>query len=166
MLAILFLCLLLLQCGYRLRGTGSFLPEHIKKINVPLFKNLTTRFELDLKLTRAVINELVTRGKIEVTSDAQNADAVLTGEIVTFGVNPIAFTGDARADSYAIIVAARIVLKDNKSHQEIFSNPYISYQEEYNVPQGSDFEALESDAIDKVAVSFARALVIAILEGF
>lgn len=165
-LAILLLCLLLLQCGYRLRGTGSFLPEHIKKINVPLFKNFTTRFELDLKLTQAVINELVARGKVDVTSDAQNADAVLVGEIMTCSVNPIAFTGDARADSYAITIAARIVLKDNKNQREIFSNPYISYQEEYNVPQGSDFESLESDALNKVAESFARALVITILEGF
>ena len=165
-LAVLFLALVLVQCGYRLRGTGSFLPQNIKKICVPLFKNFTTRYELDQKLTSAVIDELVTRGKVEVTSDAQNADAVLTGEIVTFGVNPIAFTGDARADSYAITVAARIVLKNNKSQQTIFSNPYVSYQEEYNVPQGADFEALESDAINKVAVSFARALVITILEGF
>jgi len=160
------LCLLFVQCGYRLRGTGSFLPQHIKKISVPLFKNLTTRFELDQKLTNAVINELVTRGKVEVTSDAGNADAVLTGEIVTFRVNPIALTGDARADSFAIVVAASIVLKDNKSEKIYFSNPYVSYQEEYNVPQGADFEALESGAIDKVAVSFARTLVITILEGF
>jgi hypothetical protein len=149
-----------------LRGTGSFLPEHIKKINVPLFKNLTTRFELDLKLTRAVIDELVARGKVDVTSDAQNADAILTGEIVTFAVNPIAFTGDARADSYAITIAARIVLKDNKSQKILFSNPYVSYQEEYSVPQGSDFESLESGALKKAAESFARALVITILEGF
>jgi len=165
-LTILFLCLLLLQCGYRLRGTGSFLPEHIKKINVPLFKNFTTRFELDLKLTQAVINELVARGKVDVTSDAQNADAVLVGEIMTFGVNPIAFTGDGRADSYAITIAARIVLKDNKNQEIIFSNPYVSYQEEYKVPQGSDFESLESDALNRAAESFARALVITILEGF
>ncbi len=165
-LTILFLCLLLLQCGYRLRGTGSFLPEHIKKINVPLFKNFTTRFELDLKLTRAVINELVARGKVDVTSDAQNADAVLTGEIVVFSANPIAFTGDARADRYAITIAVRIVLKNNKTQEIIFSNPYLSHQEEYAVPQGTDFETSETDAITKVAENFARELVITILEGF
>jgi hypothetical protein len=103
---------------------------------------------------------------VDVTSDAQNADAILTGEIVTFAVNPIAFTGDARADSYAITIAARIVLKDNKSQKILFSNPYVSYQEEYSVPQGSDFESLESGALKKAAESFARALVITILEGF
>ena len=34
----------------------------MKMIRVPLFENRTTRFELDLKLTQAVINELVSRG--------------------------------------------------------------------------------------------------------
>jgi outer membrane lipopolysaccharide assembly protein LptE/RlpB len=160
------ICLSLLHCGYHLRGTGSFLPEHIKKIHIPLFKNFTTRFELDLKLTTAVINELVARGKYEVTSDAQNADAVLTGEIVVFNANPIAFTGEARADRYAITIVARVVLKDNKTQKELFANPYLSHQEEYAVPQGTDFETSETDAITKVAEAFARELVIAILEGF
>jgi hypothetical protein len=159
-------CLILIQCGYRPVGTGSFLPSSIKKIHIPLFKNNTTRFQLDLKLTQSVISEFVARGKVEVTQDMQSADAVLIGEIVTFNVTPVAFAGDARADRYAITVAAKIVLKNNKTQEIIFSNPYLSHQEEYAVPPGSDFESSETDAITKVAEAFSRELVIAILEGF
>lgn len=160
------MCLILIHCGYHLRGTGSFLPPNIKKISVPLFKNYTTRFQLDLKLTQGVINEFVARGKVEVTQDLQNADAVLIGEIVVFNVTPVGFTAEGRADRYAITVAAKIVLKDNKTQKIIFSNPYLSHQEEYAVPSGSDFESSETDAITKVAEAFSRELVIAILEGF
>jgi len=160
------MCLAFIQCGYSLRGTGSFLPASIKRIRIPIFKNLTTRFELDLKLTQGVIDEFVARGKVEVTQDDQMADAVLTGEILVWNVTPVAFSGQARADRYTITVAARIVLKNNKTQQLIFSNPYLSYQEEYAVPPGSDFEASETDAMTKVAESFARTLVINILEGF
>jgi hypothetical protein len=38
--------------------------------------------------------------------------------------------------------------------------------EEYEVPQGEDFETLETEAVNKVAEKFARSLVITILEGF
>ena len=39
-MTLLFLvCLLTLQCGYHLRGTGSSLPPHIKVLNVPMFAN-------------------------------------------------------------------------------------------------------------------------------
>ena len=56
-------------CGYRLRGTGSSLPPRIRTMSVPMFKNQTTRFELDVKLTRAVINELVARSRITIGAD-------------------------------------------------------------------------------------------------
>lgn len=158
--------LLLCNCGYHFRGTGSFLPSHIKKINIPMFKNFTTRFELDLKLTQSVINELVARGKVEVTGDAGQADAVLIGEIASFTVNPIAFTGQAAADRYNITVVAKIILRDLVNQRVIFSNPSFVYVEEYQVPEGSDFESLETEALTKVSEKFARSLVSTILEGF
>jgi len=163
---LLFMCLFSIQCGYHLRGTGSFLPAHIKKINIPMFKNLTTRFELDLKLTHSVIDEMVARGKVEITEDMQSADAVLIGEIVSFTATPIAFSREATADRYKITVVARITLKDMVNQKIIFSNPNFMYQDEYEVPEGTDFETVESEALDKIAEKFARSLVVNMLEGF
>ena len=164
---LLFLvCLFFLHCGYHLRGTGSFLPPNIKKMNIPMFKNLTTRFELDLKLTQSVIDEIVARGKVEITGNMESADAVLIGEIVSFHVMPIAFSKEATADRYNITVVAKIILKDLVNQKIVFSNPSFQYVEEYEVPEGVDFETVESEALDKVSVKFARSLVSTILEGF
>lgn len=154
------------RCGYRLRGTGGFLPTHIRTVSVPMFKNLTTRFELDLKLTQSVINELVARGGVELAADEDRADAVLSGEILNFNVQPMAFSGQATADRYNIVIVARIVLRDRVLKRVLFSNPSYQYIEEYEVPQGSDFESMETEALNKVAEKFARSLVITILEGF
>jgi len=159
-------CLLSVACGYRLRGTGSFPFPQIKRINIPLFKNYTTRFELDLKLTQGVINEFVKRGKIKVSQDAKTADAVLTGEILTFNVTPIAFSGQATADNYNIVIVTKIELKELATERIIYSNPSFVYQQEYRVPQGKDFESLETEALNKIAELFARSLVVTILEGF
>jgi outer membrane lipopolysaccharide assembly protein LptE/RlpB len=165
-LSLVFLCLLFLQCGYHLRGTGAFLPPHIKKMNIPVFKNNTRRFELDVKLTQAVIDEIVARGKVEVTGDMKSADAVLTGEIVNFRVHPIAFSGEATADRYNIVIVAKIILRDVVNQKVIFSDDNYVFQQEYEVPQGTDFQTVESEAIDKVAEKFARNLMVTILEGF
>jgi outer membrane lipopolysaccharide assembly protein LptE/RlpB len=154
-------------CGYKLQGTGGFLPAHIKTMAIPMFKNLTTRFQVDLKLTQAVIDEMVARGKVEVVTGDRPADAVLVGEIQTFNVNPIAFTpGQTTADRFNIMVVAKITLRDNVSRKVLFSNPAYVYQEDYEVPSGSDFESVETEALDRIAEKFARALVITILEGF
>jgi len=163
---VLFICLFFLHCGYRLRGTGSFLPSHIRKINIPMFKNLTTRFELDVKMTQKVIDEIVARGKVEVSGDMKSADAVMIGEIISFAAAPIAFSKDASADRYSITVVANITLKDLTNQKVIFSNPHFVYQEEYEVPEGRDFESVESEALDKIAEKFARSLISNILEGF
>ena len=165
-LALFLICLVLSQCGYHLRGTGSFLPEHIQEIHIPMFKNLTTRFQLDLKLTQAVIDEVVTRGKVEISGDPTTADAILIGEISSFEAIPIAFGVEASADRYNIIVATKIVLRDLVNNKIIYSNPGFSYQYEYQVPEGADFESVESEALDKLAERFARSLVITMLEGF
>jgi hypothetical protein len=165
-LLLFLICLVFIQCGYHLRGTGSFLPEHIKKINIPMFKNLTTRFQLDLKLTQAVIDEIVARGKVEISGDPTSADAILIGEISSFEAVPIAFGVEATADRYNIIVVTKIVLRDLVDNKVIYSNPNHSYQYEYQVPEGADFESVESEALDKLAERFARSLVITMLEGF
>ncbi len=161
--------LALAACGYRLRGTGNLrdvLPAHVKKIAIPLFKNTTTRFELDKNLTNGVIDEFVSRGKVEITTVAL-ADAVLTGEILVFNASPTAFTpGKGTADRYTITVVTKIELKDSKSQAIIYANPAFSYMENYEVPQGKDFDSVQTEAIKKIAVKFARQLVLTILEGF
>lgn len=164
---ILFLvCSFMVSCGYHLRGTGSSLPPHIKKIQVPMFKNNTPRFELDVKLTQSVIDELVARGKVEITDDAASADAVLIGEISSFRVNPIAFSGTDTADRYNITIVARITVRDLVEDRVFFSNPNFIYKKEYEVGEGADFESVETEAIEEISGNFARSLVIMILEGF
>ncbi len=166
-LSIIFCVILLsMNCGYGLRGTGSSLPPHIELINVPMFKNKTTRFQLDLKLTQSVRDELVARGKLEITADSTGADAIMLGEILSFAAHPIGFGEDASADSYNIVITAKIVLRDLVNNRVLFTNPYFTYQEEYEVPEGTDFETVQQEAIDRVALKFARTLIINILEGF
>jgi hypothetical protein len=131
-----------------------------------MFTNSTSRFELDVKLTRSVIDELVARGKVDIADDRQTADAVLVGEITAFRVNPIAFSGTATADRYNITIVAKITLTDLVEDQVFYSNPSFVYKKEYEVEEGADFETVESEAIEEVSGNFARSLVIMILEGF
>jgi outer membrane lipopolysaccharide assembly protein LptE/RlpB len=152
-------------CGYNLQGTGVFLPPHIRTVAIPVFKNLTTRFELDVKLTQSVITEFVARGKVSIVTDTEAADAVLSGEITNFSANPIAFSGQA-PDRYEIRIESKFTLRDRVNQKVLFSNPSFVHVQEYEVPQGTDFESVETEAIDKVAPRFARSLVLSMLEGF
>ncbi len=163
---LVWVCFFFVHCGYHLRGTGSSLPSHIEKVEVPIFKNNTTRYELDIKLTQGVIDEFIARGKVEVTSDPAAADATLIGEIISYRVLPIAFSDDTTADRYNIIIVAKIILRDRINNRIIFSNDSFIYQDAYEVPADTDFDTVETEAIDRVTEKFARSLIISILEGF
>lgn len=166
-----YICLLLIvsslaACGYNLRGKGSFWPPQMKKVCVPVFKNSSGRFELDLKLTRSVINELVARTGVIIEPERNRADGLLLGEIISFRVQPIAFSAGGAASRYKITIIASIVFTDLANQKVLFSDDNFTYIEEYEVTGGVDFESMETQAIDRVAEKFARQLVVNLVEGF
>lgn len=166
LISIITLILMSMNCGYHLTGTGSFLPPHIKTISVPMFKNNTGRYQLDQKLTQAVVNELIARGRFKVLSETQKADGILLGEITSFTVNPISFTEETRADRYSITIIAKVTFKDLIKKKTIFTNPHYIFRDEYEITGGGDFFSEETQAIERISEKFARSVVSTILEGF
>src|SRR5215208_2952880 len=101
------LMILLTGCGYALVGTGSILDPSIKTLYVPAFVNRTTRVELEQRVTQAVAEEFVSRGRLRLVSNAKEASAILRGSIDTFNIFPVAFD-QGRATRYQISITAKI----------------------------------------------------------
>jgi outer membrane lipopolysaccharide assembly protein LptE/RlpB len=93
-------------CGYALAGRGANLPEHVRRIGVPIFDNQSSTPELDRILTEAVRTELQARGRYTVVPEATGVDAVLTATIRPLSVAPVGFT-DARQESRRLITYTR-----------------------------------------------------------
>ena len=78
----LALCLLLLAgCGYHTANTATHIPANTRVIDVPIFKNHTQGYHVELTLTEAVLKELQSRTAFKTvsTDDPGEADAVLQG---------------------------------------------------------------------------------------
>lgn len=159
-------------CGYTLAGRGSFLPETIRTIGVPLFTNSTPVYDVERRLTERVRSEFIGRGNYRVIPEAAGADAVLTGEITSITLNPSSFNEQQQATRYAIVVTTRLEFRDVKADKVLWSNPNWQFREEYelsNVTTVGDVNAFfgqETNALDRIAQNFARAVVSAILEAF
>jgi hypothetical protein len=159
-------------CGYSLAGRGSFLPEHIKTIGVPLFGNQTTVFEVEQRLTEQVRSEFIGRGKYRVVPEATGADAVLIGKITSITLIPSAFTADRQASRYQAVVVISIEFRDLANDKVIWTNPALRFQDEYDVTTGNSaldpnaFFGQASNALDRLSRDFARTVVSAILEAF
>jgi outer membrane lipopolysaccharide assembly protein LptE/RlpB len=159
-------------CGYSLAGRGSFLPASIKTIAVPLFTNQTSVFEVEQQLTDKVRSELIGRGKYRVVPETTGADASLIGTITSISLAPSAFNDQRQATRYAVTVVVSIEFRDLANDKVLWSNPALSFREEYEVTTGTDaldpnaFFGQNQNAFDRLSQDFARTVVSAILEAF
>lgn len=159
-------------CGYSLSGRGSFLPAYIRTIGVPQFANNTAVFDIERRVTEGVRAELRGRGKYKIVPETSGVDAVLTGEISSISLAPAAFTPQQQASRYALTLIAKIEFKDVKANKVIWSNPAMAFREEYDVTTAGDapdpnaFLGQDVNAQERLATTFARSIVSAILEAF
>jgi len=160
--------LLLTGCGYALVGSGNSLDPKIHTISVPAFVNKTTRVELEQRVTQAVADEFVSRGRLRLVTLPSEADAILRGSIDSFGINPVAFNEQGRATQYQISITAKIELLDHRADDKVlWKNDQYRFTENYQIDTNStDAFDQETRAISEIAVRFAETLVTNLLEGF
>jgi outer membrane lipopolysaccharide assembly protein LptE/RlpB len=159
--------LVLVSCGYALVGRSNFLDPAIRTIEVPAFVNRTTRVELEQRVTQAVAEEFVSRGRLQLVKNSTEAHAILRGSIDSFNIYPIAFE-QGRATRYQISITAKIELLDHRNEDKVlWKNDQYRFTENYEVNiANTDAFDQETRAIQEIAVRFAEGLVTNLLEGF
>jgi hypothetical protein len=161
-------------CGYSLVGRGVTTDPSIKRVGVPLFKDRTGKLGLDQKITQKVSEELLRRGHFDVVPQATGVDALVDGEIISYIVTPIGFgdvpsgTGtNTQASRYAVSVGARVRYAKPGQTEPIWQNENFTFRDEYDVGDNpANFFDREDQAMDRLATSFAKNLVAAMLEAF
>ena len=154
-------------CGYRLAGTGTFLPPGIRTIAVAPFENRSARPEIDVRTTEAVARELSRRGGYHVVSDRTGADALLEGAVTRFETTPVQFNAQGRATRVEITVVVRASLRDLAKGEILWDQSNLLFREQYDVQQTDvNYFDLETTALDELARGAAQTLVNSITEGF
>lgn len=158
-------------CGYALAGRGNAVPATVKRIGVPMLVNQSKTPDLDRILTEAIRHELLAKGRYTVVPDATGVDAVLTGVIMPVRMTPMGLTQANQASRYLVTVMASLEFRLKPDDTIFWANPSFRLSEEYEVPSGSgatDQTALfqaDTQALERLARSFARSLVASILES-
>jgi hypothetical protein len=167
------LCLLpfaLLSCGYHVAGNGvsDTIPKNVKTIAIPAFTNLTIRYKLTNYLPEAITREFISRTHYRVVNDPKEADAVLTGAVVSF--NSFVQTFDpitARASTIQTVVTMHVTLRDRATNAVLFERPRFEARQIYEIsidPKGYLDES--TVGLERLSREVARSIVSAILENF
>jgi outer membrane lipopolysaccharide assembly protein LptE/RlpB len=154
-------------CGYHTAGHAAQIPENVKTIAVPAFKNETLTYRIEQFLTAAVVQEFTTRTRYRIISDASDADATLRGTVLSTVASPLTYdTATGRAASVLVVVSMKVELVD-RSGKVLYQNPAYVFREQYALSQDlQSFFEEDSPAFRRLSQDFARTLVSNVLEGF
>jgi outer membrane lipopolysaccharide assembly protein LptE/RlpB len=166
----LFMCLFLFNsgCGYHTAGHVVQLPQNVKTIAVPAFKNETLTYRIEQMLTASVVREFTTRTHYRILNDTgADADATLRGTVLSTTASPLTYdTSTGQAASILVVVSMRVTLTD-RNGKVLYQNPAYLFREQYEVSQDlTSFFEEDSPAFRRLSQDFARTLVSNILEGF
>jgi outer membrane lipopolysaccharide assembly protein LptE/RlpB len=155
-------------CGYHMAGHAVQLPENIKTIAVPTFKNETSTYRIEQLLTASVVREFTTRTHYHLLNDVTDeADATLLGTVVSTAASPLAYNSKTgQTASVLVVVSMRVSLTDRQG-KVLYQNPAYVFREQYEVSQDlTSFFEENSPAFRRLSQDFARTLVSDILENF
>lgn len=148
-------------CGYSTRGN---LPDHIKSVAVPIFKNRTAQGGLETVITSGVVNAF--SGRLRVVPPDQ-ADSILEGEITGYNAEGLAFSRTATITAYRITYSFSIEFRDLRRNVVLWKDASLTATSDFAV-QGSvaDSIAREVGASGQVAEEVGRRIVNAALDRF
>ncbi len=154
-------------CGYHAVGAATHLPPEVRTIAVPVFATRAQQFHTEFAFTQAVIRELNTRTKYRLVEDGDNADATLTGTILSETASPLTYdSSSGQTSSYLITLTAQVVLTAHDG-RVLYRNNALAYRDQYQSTQDQGgFLQEDSPAVQRIARDFAQTLVSNLLESF
>jgi hypothetical protein len=153
--------------GYHKVDHYGTLPKGIDTLAIPTFRNPSLRYRVEQRFTDAVTREVLRRARrLRITSDQQNADAILTGEIKDLRSSGALLDDTGRTRMFEVVVVAAITLRTNKPPKVVFDNQRMVFRGEFELSDDPEsFFNEEDPAVDRIAKAFATSVVSTILEG-
>jgi hypothetical protein len=175
-LLVYILCAVVISgCGYT---TGSMLPADIKTIYVAPFKNkinLTEELDpyayryramqphIDVDVTNKVVDEFMADGNLRL-SRKDNADVILSGEIVNFYRQPITYQDDRQIEEFRLSIVTNISLYDTRKEKVLWREQGLIGDTIFT--QSGTYAESESSALADAIEDLARRVVERTVEGW
>jgi len=117
-------------------------------------------------ITRAVAQAFATNGRLRVVR-LPDADAVLEGEVTSYGVEAIAFDQSLNIQEYRLVVVLNLRMRDLRRSAVLFQQTGVTEQADFRVAGPvSTTIAVEEAALTQAAGEIARSIVSLAIDRF
>jgi len=166
--AALAVAILAQGCGYHVAGHAANLPSEWTTIAIPAFKNDTTRYRIEQRVTEATIREFITRTKYHVVQDPASADSVFHGEVLSIDTTPVLFNATTgEVTTMLVTVHTKISLIDNHTQKPVYEDDDMVFRDQYQISTDvNSFFEQQDPALERMSRDLASHIVANVLEGF
>lgn len=155
-LGLILVAILVAGCGYSTRGS---LPDHIKTVAVPIFKNRTLEPGVESAITSGVVNAFSSGGRVKVVP-IDEADAILQGEVVGYSLDGLSFDTNANVRAYRLRLVLNVEFRDVRRSAMLWRQEGLSETSDFQVAgQVSDTIARGQGALQQAAAEIGRKVV-------
>ena len=162
-LALALAAMIVAGCGYSTRGN---LPDHIKTVAVPMFKNRTLEPGVESAVTSGVVNAFSSGGRVRVVP-LDDADAILQGEVVGYSFEGLTFDRNANVRAYRLRIVLNVEFRDVKRSEMLWRQEGLSETSDFQTDgQVSDTVARNLAAVQQAAVEIGRKIVSLAVDRF
>lgn len=155
-LGLVLAAVLLAGCGYSTRGS---LPDHIKTVAVPIFRNRTLEPGVESAITSGVVNAFSSGGRVKVVP-VDEADAILQGEVVGYSLDGLSFDTNANVRAYRLRLVLNVEFRDVRRSAMLWRQEGLSETSDFQVAgQVSDTIARGQGAVQQAAAEIGRKVV-------
>jgi len=146
------------------------MPQGIRSLGIPTFKNLTNQYKIEQMISSAVLKEFSLRTQIPVNSKNTGVDAVLLGEIRNINSSPVTFGtqtvgSQTYGSTFMVTVQLSVKLKRLSDSSIIWQNDNFLFSAQYVLNANvKDFFSEENPALERLARNFASSLVSTVLD--
>ena len=147
-IALLLLCLLLLlACGYRFVGSGSF-PEGVNYIFIEVLENRTSKIGVERIVTNQLVFEFSRRRENSLVSKLDDADAILKGSINSIRTQTISRIDSEVANEREVTMTMDLKMIKSDGGAVIWAANGLSDREAYDVVDAK----IETDRNEGLAI--------------
>lgn len=134
-------------CGY---STRFPVPEGVSTIAVELFQNRTLYREVEFEFTNALRREVSAKTSLDIASPDE-ADAVITGEIIDYQRRILRESRSDRPTEYRIIVTVSYKVTNQKTGAVIAERKRLRRGADYQLLRGQVERQAREEAIRELA---------------
>ncbi len=161
------LALLCLGCGYHFAPGGDHIDTGVQTVFIGEFANRTSEANIGNYVRNAFFNRFRKSSRFTPVARLGEADALLTGKIVSITTSHLAYSSSDLAREDRVTMTLEIVFRKTGNKEVIWANSGLSDREAYTIDANTSVtDTNKINALRKLSVDMADKAYRNIMSGF